>query len=380
MISRSAIATAAVALLLPCALRAQGTLSTQGFGYPTGGLGTRALGAGGALGDVDPVSTSNDAALSLFNGSALYFQAEPEYRRISVGSASERTTIARYPLVTAAFPVSQTLFMGLSVSNFLDRSFETTTRSSQLLNGVAVGSTNRFRSDGALGDVRLSASWIPRSWLRVGVGAHAITGDNRLANLQTFDDSLSYARLGDTSTVGYTGSAYSAGVILSSERYGGLSAAYRAGSHLSLKRGDTTLMAANVPDRASVSAVFLGLRGAALAVRTSHESWTQMRSLGSQALRVQDTWDTSVGADVLGPRFLGQGLQLRAGYRWRDLPFGTSTSFVRERSYSIGAGTVLSRGRAALDVAGIRAMRDAASTSGVQENAWTLSVGVTVRP
>jgi len=29
--------------------RAQGTLSTQGFGYPTSGMSTRSLGAGGAI-------------------------------------------------------------------------------------------------------------------------------------------------------------------------------------------------------------------------------------------------------------------------------------------------------------------------------------------
>ena len=50
-------------------------------------------------------------------------------------------------------------------------------------------------------------------------------------------------------------------------------------------------------------------------------------------------------------------IQLRAGARWRTLPFGTSTSSVSEKSYSLGAGTLLARGRAALDVAGIRATR-----------------------
>src|SRR6185369_3132694 len=35
-------------LSLPALVRGQGTLSTQGFGYPTGEMSTRALGAGGA--------------------------------------------------------------------------------------------------------------------------------------------------------------------------------------------------------------------------------------------------------------------------------------------------------------------------------------------
>ena len=96
-----------------------------------------------------------------------------------------------------------------------------------------------------------------------------------------------------------------------------------------------------------------------------------------------------MGADVLGPRMAGRSLQLRAGARWRTLPFGVRpnlaggtlgpSSEVTETSYSFGAGTLLARGRAALDVAGIRASRRA-STTAIEENAWTLSVGVTVRP
>jgi hypothetical protein len=104
-----------------------------------------------------------------------------------------------------------------------------------------------------------------------------------------------------------------------------------------------------------------------------------MAGLGSAGLAIHDSWDTSVGADVLGPRFAGRSLQLRAGGRWRTLPFGVGTTAVRERSLSLGAGTLIARGRAALDVAGVRASRDATGVD-VKETAWTLSVGITVRP
>jgi hypothetical protein len=96
-----------------------------------------------------------------------------------------------------------------------------------------------------------------------------------------------------------------------------------------------------------------------------------------------------VGADVLGPRLAGQSLQLRAGARWRTLPFDVQPTLigggfgqsakVSEKSYSLGAGTLLARGRAAIDITGIRATRSSSATA-VEESAWTLSVGVTVRP
>jgi len=94
---------------------AQGTLSVQGFGYPTGQQSTRSLGAGGSLGEIDPMSSSNPASILWFNGSALYFQAEPEYRTVTTGANSEKTSVARYPLVVATIPVSQNFMIGLSL-------------------------------------------------------------------------------------------------------------------------------------------------------------------------------------------------------------------------------------------------------------------------
>lgn len=379
---------AAALLGLPAAAGAQGTLSTQGFGYPTGQMSTRTLGTGGALAEIDPLSVTNPATLINLGASALYFQAEPEYRTITVGGSSDRSTVARYPLVAAGVPLTSTLFAGLSVSNLLDRSFETIARGSQVVGGTTVNSTNTFKSDGAIGDLRLALSWAPRPWLHLGLAGHAITGDNKLSRRQDFD-STAYQGILDTVTVTYVGNAFSGGVELYPGRYGVLAASYRRGGPLSLKHGDSTLSSARVPDRLALSAAYLGIRGTSIAVRTAKEQWTDLRGLGSAGLPISEGWDTSVGADVLGPSFNGRSLQLRAGARWRTLPFDARpilatggfgpSAKVSEKSYSFGAGTLLARGRAALDLAAIRATRTSAATA-VQENAWTLSVGVTVRP
>ena len=379
---------AAALLVLPAAAGAQGTLSTQGFGYPTGQMSTRTLGTGGALAEIDPLSVTNPATLINLGASALYFQAEPEYRTIRVGGSSDRSTIARYPLVAAGVPLTQTLFAGLSVSNLLDRSFETVARGSQVVGGTTVNSTNTFKSDGAIGDLRLALSWAPRPWLHLGLAGHAITGDNRLTSSQEFD-STAYQGILDTVTVTYVGNAFSGGVEVYTGRYAVLAASYRRGGPLSLKHGDSTLSSARVPDRLALSAAYLGIRGTSIAIRSAKEQWTDLRGLGSAGLPISEAWDTSVGADVLGPRFAGRSLQLRAGARWRTLPFDARpilstggfgpSAKVSEKSYSLGAGTLLARGRAALDLAAIRATRSSAATA-VEESAWTLSVGVTVRP
>lgn len=370
---------AALVAALPSSVLAQGTLSTQGFGYPTGTLSTRSLGTGGALGEIDPLSVSNPSAILNLGGTALYFQAEPEFRKLSAHGQSESSTIARYPLILGTMRFSGSVAASLSATNLLDRTFSTTSHGTVNVGGVDIGSTNTFESDGAIGDVRLALAWSPAEWLHLGIGAHAISGDNRLNSTQVFDDSSRYARLVDTSTVSYVGNALSGGAEVYLGRAAVLAASYRRGGTMSLKHGDSSKSRANVPDRLAFSAAYLGIRGSTIAVRAAHDDWSNMAALGSAGLTIHDSWDTSIGADVLGPRFAGRSLQLRAGGRWRTLPFGVGTTPVRERSVSLGLGTLVARGRAALDVAGIRAVRDASGVD-VNESAWTMSVGITVRP
>jgi hypothetical protein len=373
-------ATLAV-IVLPAVGRAQGTLSSLGFGYPAGQISTRAAAAGGSIAEFDPLSSTNPASVASFGGSALYLQAEPEYRRLRVGTATETAMIARHPLASVAVPLRSNLFGGVSLSNLLDRTFETNVRGTQHVGDSTLATTNFFKSDGAIADVRLSLAWVPAQWLRLGVAGHAITGDNHLNNSQRFDDSTRFAPLVDTSTVTYVGTAVSAGFELFAGNVAGLAGSYRKGGSMSVKHGDETLAKANVPDRMSISAAFLGIRGTTIAARTSKDTWSKMRGLGSSGLPISDAWDTSVGADVLGPHLAGRNFQLRAGARWRTLPFGLPTSEVKEKSTSFGLGTLMGRGRIGLDLAGIRATRDPVSSAiDLHETAWTVSVGVTVRP
>jgi hypothetical protein len=383
MIKRTAfsLVVLVIAAVAPAVAGAQGTLSTQGFGYPTGGMSARALGTGGSITEFDPLSATNPAAIPSIGGGALYVQAEPEYRSLKVGAGSESAMIARHPLAAVTVPLRTGLMGSLSVSNLLDRSFETNERRTQTIGDSTLGTTNFFKSDGAIGDVRLALSWVPKDWIRLGIAGHAITGDNRLRSTQRFDDSARFAPIVDTQTVTYVGTAISAGGVIFIRNAIGLAASYRKGGNMSVKHADTTLATANVPDRMSFSAAFIGVRGTTLGVRTSKESWSRMRGLGSSTLPISDDWDTSVGADVLGPRFGGRALQIRAGARWRTLPFGLATSAVKEKSASFGLGTSFSRGRIGLDVSGIRALRDPVSSAvDLRETAWTISAGLTVRP
>src|SRR5687768_17851216 len=84
---------------------AQGTLSTQGLGYPPGQLSTQAKTMGGAIGEADPLSPLNPAATGLLPTAILMMQAEPEYRVVHVGNQTQRTSVSRFPVFLGALPL-----------------------------------------------------------------------------------------------------------------------------------------------------------------------------------------------------------------------------------------------------------------------------------
>ena len=132
-------------LALPALGRAHGTLSTQGFGYPTGEMSTRALGAGGATSDLDAFSSTNPASIAASLGSMVYVQVEPEYRHLTNDNGgTQKNVIARHPLATLAIQIRPNLFGGVSVSNFLDRSFETQERRATLIADTSRGNRPSF--------------------------------------------------------------------------------------------------------------------------------------------------------------------------------------------------------------------------------------------
>lgn len=370
----AAIAAAALAGSRPAA--AQGNLSTHGLGYPPGQFSTRTYGAGGAMAEVDPNSPINPAALIDFGTTTLFFQIEPEYRTVTTPNAVERTTTARYPLLLAAFPMGQRWMVGLSASTFLDATWMTTAPTNQVVGADTIGGTIMNRVDGAINDLSAALAFSPTPWLRLGAAGHVYSGSHRDSVERVFPDSAVFATFGEQRTVSYTGGALSAGAELVVPRQVIFAASYRYGGTLRQSAGDTALGHARIPDRFGASVAYIGILGTTIAARTALDKWSALGTLGGE--RGSDTWDSSVGADIAGPRFADRALMLRAGARWRTLPFSAEGHNVTERSLTGGLGTLLANGRASVDLAAIHAVRDAGV--GIGERAWILSIGLTVRP
>jgi hypothetical protein len=366
-----------LAILAP-AVHAQGTLSTQGFGYPPGELSTRAAAMGGASAPFDPLSPINPAALTSWGSTALYFQYSPEYRSVTVDGASDHAMISRFPLISAATMLGDRTTVSLSTSTFLDRTWETArTAFEHGSSGDSAEFTEHFSVAGAINDVRLGVAYQIAPRVRIGVGGHVFTGKNRLDISRTFLDTA-FASFSQNSTISYAGSAFSGGIEVEPVAGVWLAASGRLGGRVEATSGDTTLSRAHIPDEYGGAIEFTGLSGFLFAARAQWTGWSSMSALGARDVTAVDGWDIGVGAEVNGPTVFGGTMPLRVGYRNRTLPFSVGGREVTERSISAGFAIPGAGDRSRLDIGVQHASRraDVAAT----ERAWTISAGIFLRP
>lgn len=366
-------------LVVASPLAGQGTLSTQGFGYHPGQISTRARATGGALGEFDPTSALNPAALAWWERSGVVLEYAPEFRRLTTTGTSESATVARFPLSGAALAIGGRTIVGITLSTFLDRTWETAQRGTHQFADDQVPYELQFRSAGAINDIRFAGAWTASAALRLGVGAHVFAGSNRLNIRTLFSDTLGrVADFEQQSRVSYSGAAASAGIDWRPHRAVGVAASGRLGGTLRAVRNDTTLATADVPTRVGVGIAYTGFTGAVLAVSGEWQNWSKLDRLGSDQLTTFDGWDYGVGAEVRGPRWFGADIPLRAGVRRRTLPFGAAGAEVKESSVALGWGFTIARGRAVADFGWSRASRTV--EAGASERATTFSIGLVVRP
>ena len=357
---------------------AQGALSTQGLGYPTGQMSARAEGTGGAVADFDAMSLVSPASIAGTGASALFLQYSPEFRSVTSGSSKANTTTARFPLVSGILPIGQDWALALSSSTFLDRSSETSLVRRRFVGADSVDQTEQNRVLGAINDVRLALAWARTSTFRFGVGAHVFSGSNRVTLSQIFPDSSKYISTTQAGRISYAGFAASLGLEFHPSHAIGFAVSGRKGGDLRAESGDTAIGSVRLPDHYSASMTFDGITGATIAARVAHDSWSSLSSLASTSIQAFDGWDYSLGAEATGPRVLQRLVIVRAGARSRTLPFGFNGQKVSETSFMGGLGMPLARDRASLDFTFQHASRSAGGD--IRERGLILSFGLRVAP
>ena len=361
------------------AMAAQGALSGLGFGYPVGGVSTRAAATGGAFGEFDLLSPLNPASLGGITRTVITAQTEPEFRRVRAGSANEKTTAQRIPLLMLAFPVRSNVAVALSAATFLDRSYSTTTTGDVIIDGVPVSTTDHSDVRGSIADLRAGAGWRVNDRFSVGFGAHMFTGDNLVARSRTFADSTKFGNVLDSSRVIYFGSALSLGGEWRVRKGLAAMVSYRQGGSIDARVRDTVRSKADVPNRVGVGVRYDGIPGSIFAIGVDHQAWSQMGALGSTAVVARDATNWHVGAEVAGPQLRGSPIYARAGYARNALPFGIGSSVVNESRLTAGIGLPVARDQGTIDISVQRANRTLVG-GGAKESAWLLGIGLQIRP
>jgi hypothetical protein len=374
---------------------AQGSLSSQGFGYPTGEISTRAMGTGGSNGEFDPASALNPASIGSWGASpinsairqwwgrtALSVQYDPEFRSVSNGSASQTAMLPRFPLISLAIPVKQKLQLGISAATLLDRTFSTTLSAIGSIGGETVLGSQSIESRGSIEDVRFAGAWNVARGLTVGLGAHVLTGQNRLVSSRTFADTSEFGDVSDTTQVDFRGRAISGGVELRPIPGFSIAGSYRHGGWMRAQRDDTTLTHATAPDRYGVGVRVDRVPGAAFTASYGFTKWSNLEGLAVSSLHIADAPEFALGAEAVGPHVGSTQVLFRVGGRRRTLPFGLSGADVRESSIAGGFSAPFNGGRAVLDFTAQHAQRSpiGGSVNDVKESAWTMSFGLTMRP
>ena len=373
---RSGAALAALLVAAAPAVRAQGAVSNQGFGYPTGQLSPVALAAGGSSAEVDPASPINPASIAHTGRYVVMFQFEPEFRTTKVDGTTSANMVMRFPTFAATGRVGP-LTVGASVSTFLDRTWVNSYTDSLFVAGEWHPSTALIGVDGAISDTRLAVAYAVHPRLRLGVGLHAFTGENQTQFQRIFTDTAGLGGLAQTARMTFSGRALSGGVVYLPRDGVALAASFRSGGDLTSELNGVHNATAQVPARWGLGGSWLVVPGATLNARVDQTRWTDLDGLGTSNVFTFDATEIGVGADVVGPRVAGVPMMLRVGLRDRTLPFGVNGDRVPERSFSFGAGLPVARGRAQLDVALQRAVREVGVTT---ERSWFLSVGIGIRP
>jgi hypothetical protein len=344
-------------------------------------MSTRARATGGGIGEFDSDSPVNPASIALSSEPRMFLQYEPEFRRVTSGGTASNTTTARFPVFSASIPFFSRGSIGVSASTMLDRSASTRITRQQEVAGTLSDVTETTTMLGALNDLRLAFGWAPSQKFQIGLGVHAYTGQNRVFFSQVFPDTLKFASISQTSTLGFRGYAGSGGILVRPSRNFGFAVSGRKGSTIEARSDTAKVSEAKVPDRIGFAIAYEGIPGSSVSVHASKEMWSKMNGLGSESgATAVDTWDAGGGIESLGPRIMSRQTVLRVGSRYRTLPFLAAGQEVKELSFAGGMGAQFFRNRATFDVTLERASRKVEGSVDAKERAYILSFGLRVRP
>lgn len=388
----AALALAAVALGAGGAA-GQTPATSVGLGYPVPPLDARAAALGGTgVGLLEgSFAMGSPADLVQFSESSLSVSAAPE--AVSFEGSDESTGQSRFSTLRAVVPLGEWA-VSVGFGSELDQDWTFTTRDTLDISTGRFPFDERRENDGGIStvDVSMARSVGP---LSVGVSYQHLTGSLRQDLERQFDPSLDEGltepRPVDQSAAwGYSGWRVEGGVGLELAGRVRVAGAYAWSGDLTAER-DSVVTIAGDPDRPSARREF-GMPETArigasalvtddwlLAASGGWAGWSATDGSLDDA-NARDAYRAGGGVEFRGLEFGSFPVDLRAGGRWRELPFSLPDRRpAEETAVTFGLGTAVAGGTGRLDIGVEIGSRGELDRTGFEESFRRFTLTATIR-
>lgn len=391
--------TRAVVLSLAAVALATGGLAGQtpatsiGLGYPVPPLDARAAALGGTgvglLGGT--FSIGNPADLVEFSRAALSVSPSPE--SVRPAGADESTGRNRFSTLRAVLPVGGWA-ASVSFGSELDQDWAFSSRDTLDISTGRFPYEERREHDGAVStiDVSVARSVGPVS---AGVSYQYLTGGLRQDLRRRFDPSVDEElnaprRVNQSSVWNYSGGRLTAGAGLELADRVRVSGAYVWGADLTAEKDSVVTLAGDqprpvgsrtfrLPASARVGASALLTDDWMVAVGGGWSRWSEADG-GLDEERARDVYRGGGGVEFRGLALGAFPIRLRAGGRWRELPFVLpGREPAEESAFTAGLGTEVANGSGQLDLGLEIGSRGDRTRTGFEESFRRLTITATIR-
>ena len=352
----------------------------RGLGLPGRALSTRAMGTGGSFGLFDAGSSLNPASIGEYTALTATFGILQNYRSSENPAGRETGRDTRFPQIAVAGPVKRIpISLGASFSTYTNRDFSLATSGTEIVRGAPVDFADTLTSRGGISDLRVAGSYRLSDRVSFGAAVHVLTGVNRSELRRTFGDTA-YRGIRQRAEVSYAGVGFGTGVLVRVLPNLTLAAVGRRDGHVSVERDSTSVGSIDMPYLVGGGLRWRPIPRLDVAGHLLFRGWSRsdagLRAFGGTG--ADNTTEGALGLELVRSVRRPTTLPIRLGARWSSLPFpvidGEQPS---ELSFAAGTGIRFADSRGGIDVALERVRRTAGE---YRENAWLVSLGVTVRP
>lgn len=387
----TALLALAAVLAMPGPSRAQSPSTSLGLGYPTPPVDGRAAALGGVgvglLGG--SFSIRNPADLVEFSEASLSLTAAPEGVTVE-GVEDGETGRSRFSTIRAVLPLGEWA-ASVGFGSELDQDWKFTSRDTLEISSGRFPFEQRRESNGGISTIDLSLARRIGP-LSAGISYQRLTGSLQQDLVRRFQVSVDSTvsapdSVEQRATFNYSGWRVRGGVGIQLGDRVRISGSYAQTGELEADR-DTAVTTSrevegearqfSMPSSASVGASVLVTDSWLLSAGGGWEEWSETAESLDGGAR-----DTYWGGGGLEFRGLDAGpfpVRLRAGGRWRELPFRLpGRAAPTETAVTFGLGLEFASQRAAVDVAGEIGSRGDLGTVGMQEDFQRFTVTATIR-